>query len=809
MHCASCVGRVERALAAVPGISNVSVNLATGSAQLEYDDDAAVHSAVSALESSGYPARTTQATFGITDMQCSACASRVEGTLTAHPGVLEATVDLAAGSAEIRFLNGTTSTAALAQAVTELGYRASRKNPDLETQDLGAQESAGLGRLTLFAALLALPVFTLEMGGHFIPGVHELIAETIGLQQSRYLQFALATLVLFVPGFRFFVHGIPALIRAAPDMDSLVALGTLAAYCFSTVATFAPQTLPPGTDSVYFESAAVIIVLVLFGRWLEARAKGRAGNAVQSLIGLRSRTARVERGGTSAEIHVDEILKGDVISVRPGERIPADGRVISGESFVDESMITGEPAPVGKQRSDQVIGGTVNGTGSLRFEATAVGKDTVLAQIVALVEQAQAAKLPVQALVDRVTAWFVPAVIAVSALTVTVWLMFGPDPSLGLALVAGVSVLIIACPCAMGLATPTSIMVGTGRAAELGVLFRRGNALQMLEDTEIIVLDKTGTITEGQPKLSDLRPIDSVERTEILRWAAAVEAESEHPIGKAIVRAAETEGLTLPAVSGFAASPGLGVSATADGHRITIGSKGFIESEDADVAELGEVGEVYGQAGHTVLFVAVDGETAAVLAVTDPIKPSASTVTSELQTLGFELAMVTGDSEGAANAVAAQTGIGNVTAGVLPDGKDSALKALRKGGRRVAFVGDGINDAPALASADVGIAIGTGTDVAIETADIVLMSGDLRGILTAIELSRRTMRNIRQNLFWAFGYNTLLIPVAAGLFYPATGMTLSPMLAAAAMSLSSVFVVSNALRLRRAAHSPSEKGDVQ
>lgn len=809
MHCASCLGRVERALAAVPGISNVSVNLATGSAQLEYDVDAAVHSAVSALESSGYPARTTQATFCITDMQCSACASKVEGTLTAHPGVLEATVDLAAGSAEIRFLNGTTSTAALAQAVTELGYRASTKNPDLETQHLGAQESAGLGRLTLLAALLALPVFTLEMGGHFIPGVHEFVAETIGLQQSRYLQFALATLVLFVPGFRFFVHGIPALIRAAPDMDSLVALGTLAAYCFSTVATFAPQTLPPGTDSVYFESAAVIIVLVLFGRWLEACAKGRAGNAVQSLIGLRSRTARIERGGTSSEIHVDEILKGDVIAVKPGERIPADGRVISGESFVDESMITGEPAPVGKQKSDQVIGGTVNGTGSLRFEATAVGKDTVLARIVALVEQAQAAKLPVQALVDRVTAWFVPAVIAVSALTVTVWLMFGPDPSLGLALVAGISVLIIACPCAMGLATPTSIMVGTGRAAELGVLFRRGEALQMLEDTEIIVLDKTGTITEGQPKLSDLRPIHSFERTEILRWAAAVEAESEHPIGKAIVRAAETEGLALPAVSGFAASPGLGVSATAEGHRITIGSKGFVESEDADVAALGEVREVYDRAGHTVVFVAVDGETAAVLAVTDPIKPSASAVTSELQTLGFELAMVTGDSEGAANEVAAQTSIGNVTAGVLPDGKVSALKALRKGGRRVAFVGDGINDAPALASADVGIAIGTGTDVAIETADIVLMSGDLRGILTAIELSRRTMRNIRQNLFWAFGYNTLLIPVAAGLFHPATGMTLSPMLAAAAMSLSSVFVVSNALRLRRAAQSPSEKGDVQ
>ena len=796
MHCASCVDRIERTLASVPGVSNISANLATGSVQIECDGGAAVPSIVSALEASGYPARTSRAKIEINDMECAERAGEVERFLTSSPGVIEATVDPAAGTAHIRFLSDATTPAKLARAVTALGYPASAENPGPGIDGFRAGESAGPGRSALLAVVLAMPVFTLEMGGHLIPGAHELIAESVGPQRSRYLQFALATLVLFGPGLRFFTRGVPALVRGRPEMDSLVALGTSAAYCYSTVATFAPRLFPPGTDSVYFESTVVIVALVLFGRWLEARARRQAGNAIERLISLRPKTARVERGGAVTVVPVDEIMTGDVVAVGPGERIPVDGSVLSGSSFVDESMITGEPSPVGKSHGDSVVGGTVNGSGALRFGATAVGRETVLAQIVGLVERAQATRLPVEALVNRITARFVPAVIAVSVLTVACWLAFGPDPALGSAMVAGVSVLIIACPCAMGLATPTSIMAGTGRAAELGVLFRRGDAIEALHDVRTVVMDKTGTLTEGRPELADLRLIDGLGRQGILRLAAAVETESEHPVAKAIVRAAEAECVSLPVASRFGSCPGLGVSATVDGHAVMIGAEKFIAGAGIDTTATRTVGNEYGESGQTAVFVAIDGKVAAVIAVTDPIKPSAPDVTARLRALGMQLAMVTGDGEGAAKAVADRVGIDRTIAGALPDGKVSALKAMRSGGRRVAFIGDGINDAPALAEADVGIAIGSGTDIAIEAADVVLMSDDLRGILTAIELSRRTMRNIRQNLFWAFGYNTLLIPVAAGIFYPVTGLTLSPMLAAAAMSLSSVFVVSNAMRLR-------------
>ncbi len=796
MHCASCVGHVEHALASVPGVSNISANLATGSAQIEYECSAAVPSVVSALQASGYPAKTSQAKIRINEIECARHAGEVERFLTASPGIIEATIDPASGTANIRFLSGATTPAKLVRAVTALGYPANAENPDTGIDGLRARERTRSGRSTLLAVFLAMPVFALEMGGHLIPGGHEIIAGNIGPQRSRYLQFALATLALFGPGLQFFTRGVPALARGRPEMDSLIALGTSAAYCYSTVATFAPQLFPPGTDSVYFESTVVIVALVLLGRWLEARARHQAGNAIERLIGLRPGTARVERGGAVKVVPIDEIMTGDVVAVGPGERIPVDGRVISGNSFVDESMISGEPSPVGKSRNDNVVGGTLNGSGALRFETTAVGRETILAQIVDLVERAQATRLPVEALINRITARFVPAVIAVSVLTVVCWLAFGPDPALGSAMVAGVSVLIIACPCAMGLATPTSIMAGTGRAAELGVLFRRGDAMEALHDVRAIAMDKTGTLTEGQPELADLRPIDGFGWEGILRLAAAVETESEHPIAKAIVRAAETKRLTLPAASRFDSSPGLGVTATAEGHTVMIGAEKFIAEAGVDTTAPRSVGEEFGQNGHTAVFVAVDGKVAAVLAITDPVKPSVPDVTARLRALGMQLTMVTGDNEGAAKAVAAQIGIDRTIAGALPDEKVSALKAMRSGGRRVAFIGDGINDAPALAEADVGIAIGSGTDIAIEAADVVLMSDDLHGILTALELSRRTMRNIRQNLFWAFGYNTLLIPVAAGIFYPVTGLTLSPMLAAAAMSLSSVFVVSNAMRLR-------------
>ena len=579
-------------------------------------------------------------------------------------------------------------------------------------------------------------------------------------------------------------------------MNSLVALGSGAALLYSVVATFLPVLLPEGMRAVYFEAAAVIVTLILLGRWLEARAKGRTGAAIQALVGLQARTARVLRNGQAVEVPIDSLVPGDLIVVRPGERIPTDGEVTEGGTHVDESMITGEPEPVAKGPGDPVTGGTVNGTGSLTLRATRVGADTTLAQIIRMVEEAQGAKLPIQALVDKVTGVFVPVVMACAALTVLVWLAVGPDPALTFALVAGVSVLIIACPCAMGLATPTSIMVGTGRAAEMGVLFRKGDALQTLSEVGLIAMDKTGTITEGKPMLTDLDTVEGFDRASVLALVAALEDQSEHPLGRAIVDAARAEGAELGPVSEFETMPGFGVIGTVAGHRVLVGADRLMTREGVDIAALRQAEDRLARKGRTALFAAIDGRAAAVIGVADPVKPSSAAAIKALHARGFEVAMITGDKEETARVIAAETGIDRIVAGVLPDGKVAALKELA-GDRKIAFVGDGINDAPALAQADVGIAIGTGTDVAIESADVVLISGDLRGVVNAVEVSRRTLRNIRQNLAWAFGYNAVLIPVAAGVLYPVSGVLLSPMLAAAAMALSSVSVVSNALRLRR------------
>jgi Cu+-exporting ATPase len=564
------------------------------------------------------------------------------------------------------------------------------------------------------------------------------------------------------------------------------------------VATFLPGLLPVGVRAVYFEAAAVIVVLILIGRWLEARAKGRTGAAIQSLLGLQVRTARVLRDGETVEVDVDALGVGDTILVRPGERIPVDGEVVDGTSNVDESMITGEPVPVTKAAGATVTGGTVNGTGSLTFRASRVGSDTTLAQIIRMVEEAQGAKLTIQGLVDRVTLWFVPAVMALAALTVVVWLLVGPDPALTFALVAGVSVLIIACPCAMGLATPTSIMVGTGRAAEMGVLFRQGDALQGLSDVGLIAFDKTGTLTKGKPSLTDLIVAEGRDEDQTLAQIAAVEALSEHSVALAIVDAAAARGLTLPQAMGFTAISGQGVEAQLDGQSVVIGNAGLLEERGIDLHPVQAGAVDLARAGKTVFYAAIDGAAVAALAVADPIKPESKAAIAALKARGLRVAMITGDGPDTAQAVAAQLGIDHVAAGVLPEGKITALQSLGGPDEKIAFVGDGINDAPVLAHADVGIAIGTGTDVAIETADVVLMAEDLGTVVTAFELSRLTLRNIRQNLFWAFGYNVLLIPVAAGVLYPAFGLLLSPGLAAGAMAFSSVFVLSNALRLRRA-----------
>ncbi|WP_170421201.1 heavy metal translocating P-type ATPase [Ruegeria arenilitoris] len=806
MSCASCVARVERALSAVPGVDLAAVNLANESVQVDFHAPADVKSIAQAMEAAGYPAVTETVTLNIQGMSCASCVGRVEKALLAGQGVLAASVNLASESATVQFAAGATTPEAIAALANAAGYPATPRNSaQAAAQDRKADEIRKLALRTGFAAILALPVFILEMGAHVIPGMHHLIASTIGLQASHYIQFVLTTLVLFGPGLQFYTKGFPALAKGAPDMNSLVALGTSAAYGFSLISTFAPEILPTGTANVYYEAAAVIVVLILLGRFLEARAKGRTGEAIRKLVGLQAKTARVERENRIVELPIDQIAVGDLVHVRPGEKIPVDGSVLSGSSYVDESMITGEPVPVEKSSDATVVGGTVNGTGALTVRAEKIGADTMLAQIIQMVEQAQGAKLPIQGLVDRITLWFVPAVIAVAVVTVLVWLLFGPDPALSMALVAGVAVLIIACPCAMGLATPTSIMVGTGRAAEMGVLFRKGDALQMLQETTVVAVDKTGTLTEGRPELTDLVVAQGLDEDTVLRLVAAVEATSEHPIATAIVRAAETRGLNLPKPEDFKSITGYGVQAVVEGHSILIGADRLMEREGIDISALSDHGASLAAKGRTPLYAAIDGTAAAAIAVADPIKPSTPEAIEALHALGLKVAMITGDNRATADAIAAQLGIDTVVAEVLPEGKVATLENLRVNGGKLAFVGDGINDAPALAAADVGIAIGTGTDVAIEAADVVLMSGDLIGVVNAFDISQRTMRNIRQNLFWAFGYNTLLIPVAAGILYPFGGPLLSPVLAAGAMALSSVFVLSNALRLRwvKAARPPN------
>jgi len=791
MTCAGCVARVERALAGVPGVETAIVNLASEVATVQLNA-ATLDDLTSALDAAHYPARTQDISLDVAGLNCAACVRRAELALLGAPGVVSAGVNLATGKARIRVLTGTSTGAELAQALTTSGYPAQAPEDGTHNHVTRAVEHERKAlRIALISAALTLPVFVTEMGGHLIPAFHHALHSAFGTQVLWLMQFALTTLVLVWPGRRFFSVGVPALLKGAPEMNSLVALGAFAAWAYSCVVLFVPDVLPASARAVYFEAAAVIVTLILVGRWLEARAKGRAGSAIQALIGLQPKTARVERPDGIKEVPLEDIRQGDIVHIRPGEKIAVDGRVTSGASHVDEAMISGEAMPVSKAAGDTVIGGTINGQGALVFEATGVGRDMVLARIIAMVEQAQAAKLPVQALADRVVAIFVPGVLAVAMLTVLVWLIFGPDPALARALVAGVSVLIIACPCAMGLATPTSIMVGTGRAAELGVFFRQGEALQRLSEARVVAFDKTGTLTDGRAAVTDIQIAKGQTKAEVLPLIAAVEAHSEHPIARAIL--AEAEGLDLPEVSEFEALAGRGVKGVVAGHRVLQGNARMMQ--DAGIS-FWDIDRDEGKTAGTKVYAAIDDKPVAVLSITDQPKPTSRGVIDQLHQMGLATAMVSGDNRAAAQAVAQTLGIDHVEADVLPDGKVEALARLRLAHGPVVFVGDGINDAPALAEADVGIAVGTGTDVSIETADVVLMSGDLTGVLSAIGMARATLRNIRQNLFWAFAYNVALIPVAAGLLYPLTGTMLSPMLAAGAMALSSVFVISNALRLR-------------
>ncbi|WP_180036457.1 MULTISPECIES: heavy metal translocating P-type ATPase [unclassified Acinetobacter] len=798
MTCASCVGRVEKALKKVDGVEQANVNLATEQAVVESSAPLDRAALVKAIERAGYDVVVAAPIeLSIDGMTCASCVARVEKALKKVPGVQQANVNLATEQAWVE-ADTTVSADKLIQAIRKAGYDAQlQTTTTTEQADQKASEQQQLKRDLLISLVLAIPVFVLEMGSHLIPAFHMWVMHQIGQMPSWLLQFVLTTLVLLFPGRRFYQKGIPALLRFAPDMNSLVAVGTLAAYSFSVVATFMPQLLPEGTVNVYFEAAAVIVSLILLGRYFEAKAKGRTSQAIQHLIGMQPKTARIVRNGQSVEVPLAEVSSGMQVDIRPGERIPVDGEVLDGRSYVDESMISGEPLPVEKMAGSAVVGGTINQNGSLSIRATAVGADSVLAQIIRMVEQAQGSKLPIQALVDKVTMWFVPAVMLMAVLTFLVWLIFGPEPALTFGLVNAVAVLIIACPCAMGLATPTSIMVGTGRGAEMGILFRKGEALQLLQEAQVVAVDKTGTLTEGKPQLTDFHVQAGFEQTQLLSWVAAVEAKSEHPIAFAIVEAAQQQGLSLPTVSDFDSIVGSGVKGQVNGQWLHIGADRYMHQLGLSTTAFDQVAVRLGQEGKTPLYVAVEDQLAAIIAVADPIKDSTFAAIEALHQLGVKVAMITGDNRHTAEAIARQLKIDTVVAEVLPEGKVDSVRELQQQYGRLAFVGDGINDAPALAQADVGLAIGTGTDVAIEAADVVLMSGSLKGIPNAIALSQATIRNIRQNLFWAFVYNVALIPIAAGVLYPLWGILLSPMFAAGAMALSSVFVLGNALRLKR------------
>ncbi len=739
-----------------------------------------------------------QIALPITGMSCAACAARIEKNLNRAEGVQQASVNFATHRATVTFDPAQTSEEALCEVVRDTGFDVRRAPPAGEAaseqdweQKAREEEVRDLRRKLAVALLCGLPVAALGMAHVSFPG-------------SNWLQLLLATPVLFYSGGQFFVGAWNSLKHRAADMNTLVALGTGAAYLFSVVATVAPGIVTGHNGHgrmapVYFEAAAIIIALLLVGRLLEARAKARTGDAIRSLMGLQAKTARVIRNGREEDVPVEEVVAGDLILVRPGEKIPVDGVVKSGESAVDEAMLTGESLPVEKRPGDEVFGATLNRTGAFQFEATKVGSETALQQIIRLVQNAQDSKAPIQRMADAISGIFVPVVLIIAIAAFVGWYDLAPaDARLQQALVAFVSVLIIACPCALGLATPTAIIVGTGKGAGSGILIKGGESLETAHKLTTIVLDKTGTITNGKPELTDVVTAGTLKETELLRLAAAAERSSEHPLGEAIVRAAATREISLPAATQFRSHTGSGLEATVEGHVVLIGNARLMEANGVDATALNAQLEGLSREGKTPMLVAVDGRLEGVLAVADTIKDGSVEAVIALREMGLDVFMVTGDRRETAEEIARQAGIVYVMAEVLPEHKAEEIKKLQGQGKVVGMVGDGINDAPALARADVGIAIGTGTDIAMEASDITLIRGDLRGVVSAIELSRATMRTIKQNLFFAFVYNVLGIPIAAGLLYPVWHIMLSPMIASAAMALSSVSVVTNSLRLRNA-----------
>ena len=799
MRCASCVTRIEKGLSKVPGVVGAKVNFGAEKAIIEYDSiEAHPSDLVRTVKELGYEALTKKVILPVLGMSCASCVDRVQSALNATPGVIEATVNFATEKASIEYIPNLVKIPELAKATAAIGYTLVEDEEeqlvDIESQ-ARQTEFQQLKNKFLTGLLLVAPLFLL---------VHW---EKLGLsailpfsQQTNFmLQLLLQTPVQFWVGWQFYKGAVAAARHRTSDMNTLIAVGTSAAYFYSVLATFFPHLFAAEglAPKVYYDTAGAIIVLILLGRLLEARAKGQTSEAIKKLIGLQAKTATVLVNGEEHEIPVEEVLIGDTVIVKPGEKIPVDGEIVDGHSSVDESMVTGESIPVEKTAGDEVVGATINKTGTFKFKATKVGKDTMLAQIIKMVEEAQGSKPPIARLVDVIASYFVPVVIGIASITFFIWYFFGPAPALTYAVLNFVAVMIIACPCALGLATPTSIMVGTGKGAEHGILIRGGEALETAHKLNAIVLDKTGTITRGEPAVTDVLAVEGYETKEILGLSASAEKGSEHPLGEAILKKAHEDDLDLADAIDFNAIPGHGIESTIDGKYVLLGNTRLMNDRDIDLKDLPQQAEALSGEGKTTMWIAVDGYIAGIIAVADTLKENSKTAVAALHNLGLEVIMLTGDNKRTADAIANQIGIDRTLAEVLPEGKASEIKKLQAENKKVAMVGDGINDAPALAQADVGLAIGTGTDVAMESSDITLITGDLTGVVTAIALSKATIRNIKQNLFWAFAYNTILIPVAAGVLFPFFGILLNPIFAAAAMALSSVTVVTNALRLRR------------
>jgi Cu+-exporting ATPase len=797
MSCASCALKIEKGLAGVEGVSKATVNFAAEKATVVFHPDQTdVSRFIDKVKDLGYGAKVEKVDLPIQGMTCASCVNKVEKALNSSKGVVHASVNFGTERASVEYIPDEVSIRDLKKVVEEVGYQVLEvKEEDIVEKERLARE-AELSRLKLkfiLGAILLAPILLLMYGA-------SLFERWVGLSRevNFFLQFLLATPVQFWIGWQFYVGFWKATKHKTSDMNTLIAVGTSAAYLYSLIVTFVPHRIMVKglMMDVYFDTSAAIIVLILLGRFLEARAKGKTSEAIKKLIGLQPKTARVVRNGNEVDIPVEEVSIGDMVVVRPGEKVPVDGIVKEGNSSLDESMVTGESLPVEKKTGDTVIGATINKTGTFKFEATKIGKDTVLAQIVRLVQEAQGSKPPIARMVDVIASYFVPVVISVAIITFIVWYFFGPHPALTYAFLNFVAVLIIACPCALGLATPTSIMVGTGKGAENGILIRGAEALEIAHRLNTIVLDKTGTLTRGVPSVTDIIESEQLNKREILILAASAEKGSEHPLGEAIVKKAKQEGLDLLDPKDFQAIAGRGIEATVDSKRVLLGNLRLMEEKEIGLNGLSDKAEQLSKEGKTPMFLAVGRQVAGILAVADTLKENSKEAVEGFHRMGLEVVMLTGDNQRTAKAIADQIGVDRVLAEVLPEMKAEEVRRLQSEGRKVGMVGDGINDAPALAQADVGIAIGTGTDVAMESSDITLISGDLRGIVTAIALSKATIRNIKQNLFWAFAYNTILIPVAAGVLFPFFGILLNPIYAAAAMGMSSVTVVSNALRLR-------------